>query len=106
MSGESATDPAKPGHHLYLVEFRGPPPARLDDFVGKLDAELVRLNEDYAAHRVGDLTMLKPEVRVVPPGGFGAWMASRGKSGGQHKVPRMDNTGAVTGQLVKWLAGR
>ena len=100
------TDPAKPGHHLYLVEFRGPPPARLDDFVAKLDAELVRLNEDYAAHRVGDLTMLKPEVRVVPPGGFGAWMASRGKSGGQHKVPRMDNTGAVTGQLVKWLAGR
>ncbi len=100
------TDPAKPGHHLYLVEFRGPPPARLDDFVGKLDSELIRLNEDYAAHRVGDLTMLRPEVRVVPPGGFGEWMKSRGKFGGQHKVPRMDNTGVTTGQLVAWLGGR
>jgi hypothetical protein len=48
--------------------------------------------------------MLRPEVRVVPPGGFGEWMKSRGKFGGQHKVPRMDNTGKLSTQLGDWLA--
>ena len=40
---------------------------------------------------------------VARPGGFDAWMRSRGKLGGQHKVPRMDNTGTLTGQLVEFL---
>ena len=67
--------------------------------------ELCRLNEDYAAHRVGDLTMLKPEVRAVPPGKFEAWIASRVKKDDiiQAKVPRMDNTGTITGELAKWV---
>ncbi len=90
------------GRHLYLVEFAGPPPD-LGRFAAVVDAELTRLNEDYAAHRVGDLTMLTPVVRAVPAGGFAAWMATRGKAGGQHKVPRMDNGGTVTAQLAAWL---
>lgn len=100
------TDPRRPGHHLYLVEFRGSPPTDLGRFVDELDAELCRLNEDYAAHRVGDLTMVRPEVRVVPLGGFAEWMRSRGKAGGQHKVPRMDNSGQLTGELAGWLERR
>ena len=96
-------DPKKPGRHLYLVEFAGPAPdpAR---FAAELDAELSRLNEDYAAHRVGDLTMLVPEVRVVKAGGFADWMKARGKYGGQHKVPRMDNAGTMTKDMLDWFA--
>ena len=30
-------------------------------------------------------------------------MRSRGKLGGQHKVPRMDDSGALTAQLVAFL---
>ena len=30
-------------------------------------------------------------------------MASRGKAGGQNKVPRMDNTGATTRDLLAWF---
>ena len=30
-------------------------------------------------------------------------MRSRGKLGGQHKVPRMDNAGAVTSDLASFL---
>ena len=30
-------------------------------------------------------------------------MASRGKAGGQNKVPRMDNTGAMTADIAKWM---
>lgn len=96
------TDPNKPGHHLYLVEFRCDCPS-LERFVTELDANLCRLNEDYAAHRVGDLTMLRPEVKAVKPGGFEEWMKSRGKSGGQHKVPRMDNTGSLTAEMRDWF---
>jgi hypothetical protein len=47
--------------------------------------------------------MLRPEVKVVKPGGFEEWMKSRGKSGGQHKVPRMDNTGALTSEMRDWF---
>src|SRR5581483_4941163 len=96
-------DRRKPGHHLYLIEFRGPAPD-VSRFATELDAELCRLNEDYAAHRVGDLTMLRPEVRVVRPGGFAAWMEARGKLGGQNKVPRMDNSGQLTGDMAPWFA--
>jgi hypothetical protein len=100
------TEPTKPGHHLYLVEFHGPPPADASRFAVVLDAELCRLNEDYAAHRVGDLTMLKPEVRAVAPGRFEAWVAGRvGKDDIiQAKVPRMDNTGTITAELASWVS--
>ncbi len=93
----------RPGFHRYLIEFKHPPDD-LNAFTQQLDGELCRLNEDYEAHRVGDLTMLAPEVQIVPPGGFTAWMRSRGKLGGQHKVPRMDNSGEITRQLEAFFA--
>lgn len=96
-------DPAKPGHHLYQIEFRGKPPADLTAFAADIDAELRRLNEDYDAHRVNDLTMLMPVVRAVPEGGFGRWMAARGKMGGQNKVPLMDNDGRMTREIADWM---
>jgi hypothetical protein len=95
-------DPRRPGHHQYFVEF-ATPPADLAAFGRELDAELSRLNEDYAAHRVNDLSMMPPEVSAVRPGGFAEWMKSRGKFGGQNKVPRMDNSGQITKQLAEWL---
>ena len=96
-------DPRKPGHHLYLIEFAGPAPD-LHRFATELDAVLNESNEDYAAHRAGDLTMLLPEVRVVRRGGFDEWMKARGKFGGQNKVPRMDNSGKLTQEMATWFA--
>jgi len=98
-----ATSPNQPGRHRFLVEFRGRAPDA-GGFAKKLDEVLTRLNEDFAAHRVGDLSMLGPEVVVVPAGGFEAWMRSRGKYGGQNKVPRMDNTGKLTQELSAFVA--
>jgi hypothetical protein len=97
--------PAAPGRHRYLVEFVQPP-AEVGRFAEALDAALCRLNEDYAAHRAGDLTMLAPEVVPVPRGGFAEWLRARGKVGGQHKVPRMDNTGGITRELSQLAAER
>jgi hypothetical protein len=86
------------GRHRYLMEFTGPP-ADAARFAAELDAALCRLNEDYQAHRAGDLTLGAPEVRAVRRGGFADWLRAQGKLGGQHKVPRMDNSGRLTREL-------
>jgi hypothetical protein len=92
----------KPGHHRFLVEF-AQQPRQPDVFRRELDLALCRINEDYRAHRHGDLTMRVPEVIPVRPGGFADWMRGRGKLGGQHKVPRLDNTGRLAAELTDWL---
>ncbi len=86
--------PASPGErggHLYVVEFSSGPPGgeRLAAFAGCLDETLQEINADYAAHRSGGWGMNPPEIEVLPPGGFAAWMGERGRLGGQNKVPRV-----------------
>ena len=44
-----------------------------------------------------------PALLVADPGGFESWMRSRGKLGGQNKVPRMDNSGVLTLHLEQYL---
>jgi hypothetical protein len=94
--------PGMVGRHRYLVEFAETPGDR-QRFAGELDAALCRYNEDYQAHRKDNLTMLAPEVWAVRRGGFADWLRSRGKLGGQHKVPRMDNSGQLTAEMSDWL---
>lgn len=86
------------GHHLFLIEFERPP-GSLPAFRNALDDELRRRNADYDAHRAEGIGLPIPEVLPVAPGGFLDWMRSRGKLGGQHKVPRMDNSGRLTAEL-------
>lgn len=96
------TQPNTPGRHRYYVEFSRPP-ADLDQFTRKLDEALHDLNKDYVAYRVGSISLGMPEVVPVRTGGFGDWMKSRGKFGGQHKLPRMDNSGKLTLEIGDWL---
>ena len=78
------------GHHLYLVEFSRPMSTTdLARFAYTIDGELAKLNRDYADHRGGDFGMRSPKVQAVPACGFARWMKSRGKLGGQNKVPRV-----------------
>jgi hypothetical protein len=90
------------GYHRYLIEFVQPPRDGRA-FLRRIDESLCRINEDYRAHRTGDLTIQPPQMRIVPRGGFAAWMKSKGKLGGQHKVPRLDNTGRLTSEIASWL---
>jgi len=76
----------RPGH-LFVVELDGE--ADLAVFSRVLDETLARGSDDYAAHRAGDFSLRPPDLRVVKPGHFAAWMASRSKLGGQNKVPRV-----------------
>lgn len=52
-----------------------------------LDAELCRLNDDYAVERQHALTEVR--VKLVPPAFFMDWLAQRGKLNGQAKIPRV-----------------
>jgi hypothetical protein len=94
--------PGAPGRHRYLVEFVQAP-RDVPRFAATLDAALCRLSADYKAHRAGDLGLAGPEVWLVPRHGFAGWLRSRGQLGGQHKVPRMDNSGRLTEDLCRWL---
>ncbi len=90
------------GHHQYIVEFLRQPD-RLDRFREVLDSDLSRRNADYLAHRSGNVCLPLPAVIVASPGSFESWMRARGKLGGQNKVPRMDNSGSLTRELVSFL---
>ena len=75
------------GGHIYLIETESSVDPRL--LAERIDARLHDTNDDYAAHRAEGTGMEPPRVVPVEPGGFERWMASQGKSGGQHKVPRV-----------------
>jgi hypothetical protein len=96
--------PNDPGRHRWFVEFAETIcPETLARFADELDWALGRLNEDYRAHRAGDLAILAPQVYPVPRGGFADWMRARGRLGGQNKVPRMDNSGHLTEEIARFF---
>ncbi len=81
---------ANNGAHEWLIEFEQPP-QDLQQFTHQLDAHLQQLNSDYEAKRFNDLAMRLPIVQVVPKNTFYKWLKSKGKLGGQHKIPRLAN---------------
>jgi len=90
------------GYHQFVVEFREEP-AEAERFRDVLDADLSRRNADYRAHRGPGVGLPQPAVIVARPGSFEAWMRRRGRLGGQNKVPRTDDTGTLTRELVEFL---
>jgi hypothetical protein len=90
------------GYHQFVVEFLKAP-RDIIAFRNYLDAELCRKNADYEAHRAPGVGIPAPAVIAAQSGTFEQWMRHRGKLGGQNKVPRMDNTGAVTTDLVTFV---
>lgn len=78
------------GAHEWLVAF-DKEPEDLHLFTAELDGALQRINSDYEAKRHKDIALRLPVLRAVPPHTFDAWLQSKGKLGGQHKVPRLSN---------------
>jgi hypothetical protein len=78
------------GAHEWVIEFQEAPDDLLK-FTELLDHKLRVLNSDYDAKRKGDMALGLPIVHIAPKGTFYKWMESRGKLGGQHKVPRLSN---------------
>jgi len=76
--------------HEWLIEFEKEP-ENIEYFTEVLDNALKSLNSDYEAKRYHDLLLKAPQIRKVPSGTFYRWLKSKGKLGGQHKVPRLSN---------------
>jgi hypothetical protein len=79
------------GGHEWVVEFNTPP-VNIQEFMSDLDLELQNLNSDYKAKRQNDIALQELVLKIVPRGTFKKWMNSRGKLGGQNKVPRLSNS--------------
>ncbi|MDA8049833.1 MAG: GH3 auxin-responsive promoter family protein [Rhodospirillales bacterium] len=89
--------------HLFIVELAGAAGDVREQLAAALDVALARANDDYAAHRKGGFGLRPPAVLLVRPGTFAAWMRSRGKFGGQNKVPRVIGDAALLERLLRYL---
>lgn len=90
--------------HQWLVEFARRPDD-LQRFATLLDKRLQELNSDYEAKRYKDITLQHLEIVEARQGLFNDWLKLKGKLGGQHKVPRLNNSRDIIEQMLK-LNGR
>ena len=86
--------------HQWLIEFTRMPDD-LSKFARILDNTLKEVNSDYEAKRQNDLALQPLEVIVARPGLFHDWLQSKGKLGGQHKVPRLSNTREYIEEMLR-----
>ena len=77
--------------HQWLIEFSHRPDSA-ERFAALLDSKLQEINSDYEAKRYKDITLQHLEIVEARKGLFEDWMRSRGKLGGQNKVPRLCNS--------------
>ena len=90
------------GAHEWLVAFHKEPPS-LEHFTVELDRALQRINSDYEAKRHKDIALRLPVLRCVPPDTFENWLSSKGKLGGQHKVPRLSNDRKFIDDIARFI---
>ena len=87
------------GAHEWLIEF-DQPPDDLPGFIVELDNALKDCNSDYEAKRYKDMALRLPIVHSIPQGIFTEWLRSKGKLGGQHKVPRLSNERTMLEEIL------
>jgi GH3 auxin-responsive promoter len=87
------------GAHEWLIEF-DKAPKDLQQFIIELDAALKSINSDYEAKRHKDIALRLPIVKALPAGTFKEWLRSKGKLGGQHKIPRLSNERTILEEIL------
>jgi len=88
------------GSHEWIIEFEMRPDND-DLFKKSLDEELQKINSDYEAKRYKDITLEPPHIHFAPDGSFYKWFSSKGKLGGQNKMPRLSNSRQYVDELMK-----
>ncbi len=87
------------GTHEWLVEFEKEPD-NITAFIYEMDNALKDVNSDYEAKRHKDIALRLPIMKVLPKGTFNQWLKSKGKLGGQHKVPRLSNERTIVEEIL------
>lgn len=85
--------------HQWLIEFSKRPDS-IERFAEILDTTLQQINSDYEAKRYKNITLQPLEIIEARQGLFNDWLKSKGKLGGQHKVPRLSNSRQYIEELV------
>lgn len=86
--------------HQWVIEFSQMPDS-LERFTEILDTSLQQINSDYEAKRYKDITLQSLEIIVARNNLFNDWLKSKGKLGGQHKVPRLSNSRDYINELIE-----
>lgn len=86
------------GAHEWLIEFENEP-QNFNAFVVELDTALQGCNSDYEAKRHKNIALQLPIVHKLTKGSFSGWLKSKGKLGGQHKVPRLSNERKIVEEI-------
>jgi hypothetical protein len=87
------------GRHHWLIEFEQNPKER-EAFCQTLDLALKKANADYDAKRKGNINIGAPFITMVASGTFHRWLKQKGKLGGQHKVPRLQNHDTLLQEIL------
>ena len=93
------------GAHEWLIEFEKDP-HDLQQFAYELDTALKNINSDYEAKRYKDIALRLPIVKKVASNTFVNWLSSKGKLGGQHKVPRLSNERKFVEEIKAFINGK
>ncbi|MBQ7818675.1 MAG: GH3 auxin-responsive promoter family protein [Bacteroidales bacterium] len=88
------------GRHQWLIEFSKEPES-MQEFAQILDKTLQELNSDYEAKRYKGIALEQLEIIPARKGLFEDWLRSKGKLGGQHKIPRLSNSRDYIEEMLK-----
>jgi hypothetical protein len=95
-------DSKSKGAHEWIIEFQKMPSEK-EKFCQILDDTLREINSDYDAKRYKDMALTAPKIHFVETGLFEKWLKSKGKLGGQNKVPRLSNTREYLEDVLKFM---
>jgi hypothetical protein len=90
------------GAHEWLIEF-AKPPEDIEFFTSTFDNALKSINSDYEAKRYHDMILQEPLIRVLPVDTFYKWLKSKGRLGGQYKVPRLSNDRKYVNEIMEMM---
>jgi hypothetical protein len=86
--------------HQWIIEF-AKRPNDMQQFADILDRKLQEINSDYEAKRYKNITLQHLEIVEARHDLFNDWLKSKGKLGGQHKVPRLSNSRTIIDELLR-----
>ena len=86
--------------HQWIIEFAKKPDS-VEEFAAILDRSLQAINSDYEAKRHKNITLQPLQIVEARSGLFDDWLKSKGKLGGQHKIPRLSNSRDYIEELLK-----
>ena len=88
-------------YHEWFIEF-SQLPANLDLFAEAIDKKLQQQNSYYKDLITGKV-LKSLEIRSLKTGAFNKYMKSKGKLGGQNKLPRLANDRKIADALREYL---